>query len=181
MNGEPLLPDHGFPVRLVLPGWVGIASIKWLGSLEVASTELTSPWNTKWYRMTGGFVPGRLAAADRQPGPLGVGAGAGARPSPARPAVELTGRSWSGAAAVDAGRRQRRRRLAPGSRRAPYRSGAPPGLDAVALRVEEARARQHVLMARATDAAGRTQPLVTPFNDNGYFFDAVVKHPVTVA
>ena len=38
----------------------------------------------------------------------------------------------------------------------------------------------HVLMARATDRAGRTQPLVTPFNDNGYFFDAVVKHPVTV-
>ena len=57
MNGEPLLPDHGFPVRLVLPGWVGIASIKWLGSLEVATTELTSPWNTKWYRMTGGSYP----------------------------------------------------------------------------------------------------------------------------
>ena len=36
-------------------------------------------------------------------------------------------------------------------------------------------------MARATDTAGRTQPLVTPFNDNGYFFDAVVRHPVTVA
>ena len=83
MNGEPLLPDHGFPVRLVLPGWVGIASIKWLGSLEVATTELTSPWNTKWYRMTGGFLPGRLPAADRQPGPLRLGAGLGRRPSPA--------------------------------------------------------------------------------------------------
>ena len=51
MNGEPLLPDHGYPLRLVLPGWVGIASIKWLGSLEVSTTELTSPWNTKWYRI----------------------------------------------------------------------------------------------------------------------------------
>ena len=39
---------------------------------------------------------------------------------------------------------------------------------------------QHTLMARATDMAGRTQPLVTPYNDNGYFFDAVVRHPVTV-
>ena len=57
MNGEPLLPDHGYPLRLVLPGWVGIASIKWLGSLEVSTTELTSPWNTKWYRMTGGAYP----------------------------------------------------------------------------------------------------------------------------
>ena len=41
----------------MLPGWVGIASIKWLGSLEVSTTELTSPWNTKWYRMTGGAYP----------------------------------------------------------------------------------------------------------------------------
>ena len=39
---------------------------------------------------------------------------------------------------------------------------------------------QHTLMARATDTAGRTQPLVAPYNDNGYFFDAVVKHPVTI-
>ena len=57
MNGEPLLPDHGFPLRLVVPGWVGVASIKWLGSLEVATRPLESPWNTKWYRMTGGDFP----------------------------------------------------------------------------------------------------------------------------
>lgn len=50
MNGRPLLPDHGFPLRLVVPGWVGIASIKWLGSLEISRSRLTSPWNTKWYR-----------------------------------------------------------------------------------------------------------------------------------
>ena len=37
INGEDLLPDHGYPLRLVLPGWVGIASIKWLGSLEVST------------------------------------------------------------------------------------------------------------------------------------------------
>ncbi|WP_278256266.1 molybdopterin-dependent oxidoreductase [Nocardioides convexus] len=52
-NGEPLLPDHGFPLRLVLPGWVGIASIKWLGSLEVSTSESTSPWNTRWYNIGG--------------------------------------------------------------------------------------------------------------------------------
>jgi DMSO/TMAO reductase YedYZ molybdopterin-dependent catalytic subunit len=52
-DGKDLLPDHGFPVRLVVPGWVGIASIKWLGSLEVSTAQLTSPWNTQWYRMTG--------------------------------------------------------------------------------------------------------------------------------
>ena len=58
MNGEPLLPDHGFPVRLVLPGWVGIASIKWLGLARGGRRpSSTSPWNTKWYRMTGGDYP----------------------------------------------------------------------------------------------------------------------------
>ena len=31
MNGETLPPDHGFPVRLVVPGWIGIASVKWVG------------------------------------------------------------------------------------------------------------------------------------------------------
>src|SRR5690349_19866051 len=41
-NGEPLLPDHGYPLRLVLPGWIGVASIKWLGSLEVSTAELSS-------------------------------------------------------------------------------------------------------------------------------------------
>ena len=57
MNGEDLLPDHGYPLRLVLPGWVGIASIKWLGSLEVSTTQLYSPWNTTFYRMTGRSGP----------------------------------------------------------------------------------------------------------------------------
>ena len=56
-DGHDLLPDHGYPIRLLLPGWVGIGSIKWLGSLEVSTTEQTSPWNTKWYRMTGGGYP----------------------------------------------------------------------------------------------------------------------------
>ena len=47
--------------------------------------------------------------------------------------------------------------------------------------MEAAPGGSYELLARATDAAGRQQPLATPFNDNGYFFDAVVRHPVTVA
>jgi DMSO/TMAO reductase YedYZ molybdopterin-dependent catalytic subunit len=35
MNGEPLPPLHGFPVRLILPGWYGIANVKWLSRIEV--------------------------------------------------------------------------------------------------------------------------------------------------
>ena len=178
MNGEPLLPDHGYPVRLVLPGWVGIASIKWLGSLEVADTELTSPWNTKWYRMTGGSYP-----ADSPPLTI----------NPVRSAWEL---AWGATLARRAGDRahrplvERRRRGRPGRRQhrrrrdlaagAPVPLRAPPGLDPVALRVEEARPRPARADGPRHRPAGRTQPLVTPYNDNGYFFDAVVRHPVTV-
>ena len=35
MNGEPLPPEHGFPVRLLAPGWFGVANVKWLTRIEV--------------------------------------------------------------------------------------------------------------------------------------------------
>jgi DMSO/TMAO reductase YedYZ molybdopterin-dependent catalytic subunit len=35
MNGIPLLPQHGFPLRLIVPGWYGMASVKWLSRIEV--------------------------------------------------------------------------------------------------------------------------------------------------
>jgi DMSO/TMAO reductase YedYZ molybdopterin-dependent catalytic subunit len=37
MNGEPLPPEHGFPVRLIAPGWYGVANVKWLTHIEVRS------------------------------------------------------------------------------------------------------------------------------------------------
>ena len=37
MNGEWLTPSHGFPVRLLVPGWYGVASVKWLQALEVVA------------------------------------------------------------------------------------------------------------------------------------------------
>src|SRR4029078_1931527 len=49
MHGETVPADHGPPVRLVVPGWIGIASIKWLGSIEVSDVPLFSPWNTQFY------------------------------------------------------------------------------------------------------------------------------------
>jgi len=35
MNGVPLPPEHGFPVRLIAPGWYGVANVKWLTRIEV--------------------------------------------------------------------------------------------------------------------------------------------------
>ena len=79
MNGEPLLPDHGYPLRLVLPGWVGIGSIKWLGSLEVSDDRAHLAVEHEVVPDDRRRLPGRQPAADRQPGPLGVGAAGGRR------------------------------------------------------------------------------------------------------
>ena len=178
INGEDLLPDHGYPLRLVLPGWVGIASIKWLGSLEVSTTQLTSPWNTTFYRMVGPDWP-----ADSPP--LTVNPVRSAwelapdQVLPSRP-VTLTGRSWSGAGRItrvsvslDGGASWRPAVL-------DRRSREDEGWTQWSVRWGNPRPGRHELLARATDEQGRTQPLVAAFNTQGYFFDAVVRHPVQV-
>jgi len=53
MNGQPLPPDHGFPVRTLVPGWIGVANIKWVGRMEVSEKPLFSPWNTDTYVLIG--------------------------------------------------------------------------------------------------------------------------------
>src|ERR1700722_5779831 len=49
MNGSPLLPEHGFPLRLVAPGFYGTNSVKWLRRLELQAERATSPFTTTWY------------------------------------------------------------------------------------------------------------------------------------
>jgi sulfane dehydrogenase subunit SoxC len=57
MNGDTLPPDHGFPLRLLTPGWVGVANIKWVGRLEVSEQPLFSYWNTETYVLLGPDYP----------------------------------------------------------------------------------------------------------------------------
>jgi DMSO/TMAO reductase YedYZ molybdopterin-dependent catalytic subunit len=176
MNGEPLPPDHGAPVRLVVPGWIGIASIKWVGDIEVSTRVLSSPWDTRYYRFLG---PG-YGAEGSAPLTTQVVKSAFELPFPARlpagrPTV-LTGRSWSGRAAVtdvrvstDGGDRWRRPRLRPG-----------PGWTRWELPWTPPGPGPYELLARATDAAGHTQPDRARHNTLGYLFDGVVRHPVVV-
>jgi DMSO/TMAO reductase YedYZ molybdopterin-dependent catalytic subunit len=39
MNGKPLPPEHGFPARLIVPGWYGVANVKWLARIEVRDSR----------------------------------------------------------------------------------------------------------------------------------------------
>jgi len=49
MNGQPLRPQNGYPVRLVVPGYYGTNSVKWLTRLTLAATRASSPFTTIWY------------------------------------------------------------------------------------------------------------------------------------
>ena len=50
MNGEPLPPDHGFPVRVLLPGIAGARNVKWTNRIVVRDDEGDSPWNNYYYK-----------------------------------------------------------------------------------------------------------------------------------
>ena len=54
MNGSNLTPDHGFPVRVVLPGIAGARNVKWLQSIKISKEPSKSPWNSHYYRRNDG-------------------------------------------------------------------------------------------------------------------------------
>ncbi|MEU5864064.1 sulfite oxidase [Nonomuraea sp. NPDC047529] len=176
MNGRPLPPDHGFPARLVVPGWVGIASIKWLGDIEVSTSKLFTPWNTVFYRDVAA-QPVKSAFElpwDARLPIRGPHAWRG-RPGP----HVLRGRSWSGR-----GRIVKVEVSFDGGRTWHLAEHHGPHLVGAWLPWHVQWAPKHlgsaVLMARATDETGATQPLRTPKHPFGYSFDAVVRHPVQV-
>ena len=49
MNGEPLKPEHGFPARLVVPGFYGTNSVKWLTRIQLADSRAAGAFTTRWY------------------------------------------------------------------------------------------------------------------------------------
>lgn len=175
MNGQPLPPDHGYPARLLVPGWIGIANIKWVGRIEVATEPLFSAWNTTQYRFTGDEYPGGevlatqvLKSAFELPFPATLTAGQ----------QLLTGRSWSAVGSIrsvevsaDGGATWQSAQLQGRNIRQAWSQWSFPW---------QAAAGNHVLRARATDSEGNVQPGSVPFNDSGYLFGAVVDHPVTV-
>jgi DMSO/TMAO reductase YedYZ molybdopterin-dependent catalytic subunit len=179
MNGVPLPPDHGFPVRLVVPGWVGIASVKWLGQIEVSTRPLFSPWNTTSYRMFGPDYPVDAPPLTNQPVKSALELPRGAV-LPLGRRTTLTGRAWSGTAAIrrvevstDRGATWAAAKL--------YGPNRPGAWARWKFDVEPRSPGEHEVWVCATDEEGRSQPLSVPFNTFGYLYSAVVRHPVVVA
>ncbi|MGC4759183.1 sulfite oxidase [Micromonospora trifolii] len=178
MNGETLPVDHGFPVRVVVPGWIGVASIKWVGPIEVSATPLSSAWNTRFYRMFGPGHPvdGRLVttpvvkSAFELPWDVRV---------PSGEQLMIAGRSWSGNGPIravdistDDGATWQPADLHPDDEGGVWQRWTtlwrPP------------RPGRFTVRARATDVTGASQPDQARTNVLGYLFDGVVQHPVTV-
>ena len=178
MNGEPLPYDHGFPARLVVPGWIGIANIKWLGQIEVSDQPLFSPWNTTSYRLVGGDHPTDSPPMTTQVVKSAFELARGAE-LPAGRKVTLDGRSWSGTGSI--------RRVDVSIDRGVsweeagvYGKNAPGAWGRWTFRLPKLAPGPYELWARATDETGRVQPLTERYNTNGYLFGAVVRHPVLV-
>jgi sulfane dehydrogenase subunit SoxC len=182
MNGQPLLPQHGAPVRLVVPGWYGMTHVKWLGRITPVAEPFEGYQQVVAYRMRNtederGVPLGRMRVRSLMVPP-------GLPTFPERERVvapgptKLEGRAWSGSGAieqvevsVDGCETWAEAELEPSA--APYAwhhwtfDWTPsPG--------------QHLLACRATDSTGERQPMHPEPNLGGYANNAVHRVPVTV-
>ena len=180
LNGETLPRDHGFPLRVVTPGWVGSSWIKWLGRIVVSSEQQWTRNNTTSYVLIGddyqpeGEAEGQVVttqsikSALALPWPAEVSAGThlihGYAHSPfgAISNVEWntnSGASWNSASFEESQPRHSWVRFE-------FTWDASPG--------------EYTLMTRATDSEGNTQPDSVPFNEKGYLFNQPLPHPIRV-
>ncbi len=179
LNGEALPKDHGFPLRALVPGWVGSSSIKWLGRIQVSSEQLWTRNNTTSYVLIGDDYPpegealGKVATTQSIKSALAL-------PMPAElpsGTQRIHGYAHSADAPIT---------------RVEWRSDSGNTWNESTLQQQpryswtrfefiwEAQPGEHTIMTRATDAAGNTQPDDIPFNKKGYLFNQPVPHSVRV-
>ena len=179
MNGETLPADHGFPARMVVSGWLGAASIKWLARIEVSQEHLYVPWNTEDYVLIGPGYPSDGPARGPSITSLPISA-LTELPWPARLRPErqlIRGRAFAGDTAVAAVEY----RIDDGPWRGAELSCADlPGAWARWQFAWTPEPGDHVLRVRATDERGRTQPDASEWNELGYLQHSVLAHPVQV-
>jgi DMSO/TMAO reductase YedYZ molybdopterin-dependent catalytic subunit len=180
MNDRPLEPQHGSPVRLIVPGWYGMTSVKWLTSIEVITTPFEGYHQAVAYRVQQTEDDPGERVTRIHPRALMIPPGFPDFPERHRfldaGDVRLVGRAWSGRAPiarvevgidgtwVDANLDEPMGDWA--WRGWFFTWGATPG--------------EHTLSCRATDAAGETQPLEQPWNLQGMRNNLVQELAVTV-
>ncbi|NIM48996.1 MAG: molybdopterin-dependent oxidoreductase [Gemmatimonadales bacterium] len=183
MNGAVLPPDHGYPIRAVVPGWAGSNSVKWLGRIAVSTERQWVRNNTTSYVLIGPRWPKEQHdPADGAVITTLAVKSALALPWPARLA---TGRQLlRGFAYSPHGRITRVEWKADEATRWSRAQILEPVLPHAWVRFEfpwTATPGSHTVRVRATDERGNTQPDSVPFNEKGYLLNIPLPHPVEVA
>ena len=181
MNGQPLLPQHGFPLRLIVPGWYGMASVKWLDRIEALITPYQGFQQVKTYmfktRPDDKGVPITTIRVKSLMVPPGMPDWYSRQRLVEVGSVTIHGRAWSGKgvpiAKVEVGIDGKWTEAV---------------LDKEAGRYAwrgwrfdwQAAKGEHIVACRATDAEGATQPLEIPFDRGGFGNNVVQQVQVTV-
>jgi len=177
MNGRDLPLDHGYPMRVVVPGHYGMASVKWLTHIEAVKEPFAGYWQTSdygyWDRV--GEQPVRRPLAEMQ-----------IKSEITRPAVyetlapnrvyTISGAAWSGEADVtdvevstDGGHTWAQAQILDAIQRHAWRRWTYDWLT-------PSKPGRYTLLARATDADGNVQPDVHDPNYGTY----VINHPLPI-
>jgi DMSO/TMAO reductase YedYZ molybdopterin-dependent catalytic subunit len=169
MNGAALLPQHGAPLRLIVPRWYGMASVKWLQRIEAIDKPFDGVQQASSYHF-------RRVAGDSLMVPPGIPDFYSRRRTVQAGATAIYGRAWSGSAAVErvefgVNGIWREAQLEPQGPLSAWRGwrtqwDAAPG--------------EWQLACRASDAAGNVQPLEPPVDVSGFGNNGVQRIPVTV-
>ncbi|MEX2262479.1 MAG: sulfite oxidase [Bryobacteraceae bacterium] len=185
MNGQTLPAVHGFPLRLIVPGWTGNHSVKWLAKIELRDGEHAGPSMLQSYRVPSGLVmPGAPVTPDETklitalPVKSIITAPTdGSYVPPGR--VRVQGAAWAGESEVakvevslDNGWAWQPATLGPDTARYAWR-----------LWHFDWKANEKgsfLLMARATDSQGRVQPTTQAWNPDGYLWNVIDQVRVNV-
>jgi DMSO/TMAO reductase YedYZ molybdopterin-dependent catalytic subunit len=181
MNGEPLPPQHGFPLRLIVPGWYGMASVKWLTRIEALGKPFAG------YQQVSSYLYRAHANAPPTPvthmrvksllAPPGIPDFYSRHRMVTAGPTPLFGRAWSGAGVpiirVEVG--------VDGE----WQDGVlGPEQGTFAWRgwrfLWDANPGEHILSCRATDANHATQPLEQRWDVGGFGNNVVQRVHVTV-
>jgi DMSO/TMAO reductase YedYZ molybdopterin-dependent catalytic subunit len=178
MNGEPLPVEHGFPLRLIVPRWYAVASVKWLTEIELIDRTFTGHYQGDKYR----YEWQREGRTESEPVTLQRVRALITEPSPQLEmrAGELVirGVAWSGVAPISCvevsvnGGDWQDARLVSAHNRYSWQWWE------LMTRIDEPG--DLVLRARATDQAGRTQPDRAEWNRLGYGNNAIQEVPIRV-
>jgi DMSO/TMAO reductase YedYZ molybdopterin-dependent catalytic subunit len=178
MNDGPLPKVHGYPLRLVVPGWVGSASIKWLHTLTVLDAPFKGTYMDGSYRMPRYPVrPGEKMPTDSVSTEAWPVKSMITHPAPnavfkVGRAVLIEGRAWVGEGAIE------RVDVSFNEGVTWQRAAINSGGDKYAWRIfsfeYHPRSPGYVtVLARATDDKGNTQPIVPLWNPLGYFWNGI--------